>query len=124
MGKKSISKEKRCEIIGLIKSGGFCNRKIAALLEISEKCVRTTKINYETFGTPLEKSRKGRPPKLSYRLERWLFRLTRSHSRWSYGQMADMFNDTFRNHSITRYTVRNVLKRFKIMTYMANRNQC
>jgi hypothetical protein len=35
--------------------------------------------------------------------------------------LADEFNQTFNSHSITRYTVRNVLKRFKIMTYLAVR---
>jgi len=121
MGKNKITKEKRWEILGLIKAGGFSNRKIAKMLEISVKCVRTTRANYETLGSPLEKSRKGRGTKLSYRKERWLYRLSRKHSRWSYKDMADEFNQTFKRSSITRYTVRNVLKRFKIMTYLAIR---
>ena len=54
MGKKSVTNEVRCQIIGLLKDKTKSSREIAKLVELSEKCMRTTRKNNDTYGTPKE----------------------------------------------------------------------
>ena len=95
------------------------NRKIAEILKVSEKCVRTTLKNYRSLGSPLELKRTGRPKKLSKRQEHHIFRKARTHFKWSYQDLADDFNQQFLNYSISRQTTRRVLSRFGIGSYIA-----
>ena len=43
MGRKSVSRDTRLQIIGLLKDKRNTNVEIAEILGVSEKCVRTTK---------------------------------------------------------------------------------
>ncbi|RNA39595.1 hypothetical protein BpHYR1_051150, partial [Brachionus plicatilis] len=86
MGKKSVTNEVRCQIIGLLKDKTKSNREIAKLVGVSEKCVRTTRKNNDICGTPKESTRPGRPRKLTYRDRNSLFL-----------QLASEFNSKFKN---------------------------
>ena len=83
MGKLKVTAATRWEIIGLSRAGTFSNRKIAEILKVSEKCVRTTLKNYRSLGSLLELTRPGRPKKLSKRQEHHIFRKARTHFKWS-----------------------------------------
>ncbi|RNA42315.1 hypothetical protein BpHYR1_033548 [Brachionus plicatilis] len=65
MGKKSVTNEVRCQIIGLLKDKTKSNREIAKLVGVSEKCVRTTRKNNDIYGGPKESTKPGRPRKLT-----------------------------------------------------------
>ncbi|RNA20818.1 transposable element Tc1 transposase [Brachionus plicatilis] len=52
MGKKGVTNEKRCQIIGLLKDKTKNKKEIAKLLGVSEKCVRTTRKNNDIYGRP------------------------------------------------------------------------
>ncbi|RNA36668.1 hypothetical protein BpHYR1_010655 [Brachionus plicatilis] len=73
MGKKSVTNEVRCQIIGLLEDKTKSNREIAKLVGESEKCVRTTRKNNDIYRTPNESTRPGRPRKLIYREQNSLF---------------------------------------------------
>ncbi|RNA31123.1 hypothetical protein BpHYR1_007879 [Brachionus plicatilis] len=53
MGKKSVTNEIRCQIIGLLKDKTKSNRQIAKLEGVSEKCVGTATKNNDIYGTPI-----------------------------------------------------------------------
>lgn len=119
MGKKSVSYETRCQIVGLLKDKTNTNKKIAELVGVSEKCVRTTKKNLEKYGRPKESPRSGRPRKLTDRDEAYLFRQVRKYPTLSNRNIASDFNSKFENIKISRETVRRVLSKKGIGTYTA-----
>ena len=67
MGRKPVPIEVRHQIIGLLKDKTKSNYEIAKLVEVSEKCVRKTKINHEQQNVVGELPKSGKPPKLSFR---------------------------------------------------------
>ncbi len=69
MVRKAITKEKRYEIMTLKTFNNHSNRKIAAMVGVSEKCVRTTLANFEKTNSAEEKTKPGIPRKYSERDE-------------------------------------------------------
>ena len=95
------------------------NREMAKLVGVSEKCVRTTRKNYDTFGTPKESTRPGRPRKLTYRDENSIFIHVRKNPTISNRKLASDFKTKFKDVKVNRETVRRFLTRKGIGTYTA-----
>ena len=121
MGKKSISTETRWQIIGLYKSGTLSNIKIGEITNVSEKCVRTTIKNYENFGTANETPRSGRPEKFSDQDKRSIIMMSRKNPTLSLRNLATEFNNIQNNHSVSKDTIRRILHRRGIDSYVAQR---
>jgi transposase len=121
MPKKSVPIEIRHQIIGLSKDKTKSNVEIARLVGVSEKCVRTTKKNFYKNNVVGELPRPGRPQKLSYRDENWIFRQVREDPKISNGRLAAEFSSREKNVSISRDTVRRSLKKRNIGTYTAQK---
>ena len=121
MGKAKVTNAQRSEIIGLWRAGAFSKRKIGGIVRVSEKCVRTTIKNFEASGAALEATRSGRPRKLTDRQERYIFRKARVNYKWSFRDLANDFNQNCSSISVSRYTVRRILLRFKIESHLAVR---
>ena len=92
MGKKSVSKEVRDQIIGL-HIGSHSTAEIAKILGcVSISCVRKTIIRYEETGSTLERSRSGRPRKTTTRDDNHIFRTARKEPTKSCEQIAKEMN--------------------------------
>lgn len=78
MGKKSISHDKRVEIVTLFKQGDLSYREIGDRCQVSKDCVMTTVKNWQQNGSVDEKKRSGRPRKTTERQDRKLFSLARA----------------------------------------------
>jgi transposase len=92
VGKKSVSTPAKWQIIGLLRSGDKKQREIAELLGVSPKCVSATKQRYEETGSVGDRERSGRPRKLSYRDENYIFREIRKNPTISNQKLATEFN--------------------------------
>ncbi|RNA04004.1 hypothetical protein BpHYR1_001295 [Brachionus plicatilis] len=66
--------------------------KNAKLLGVSPKCVSSTKKRYEEIGTVSDRSRSGRPWKLTLRDENYIFREIRKDPTSCYQKLATDFN--------------------------------
>lgn len=119
MGKKQVTYDKRQQIIGLLKDKTKTNVEIAKLVNVSEKCVRTTRNNLQNKNVAGELPRSGRPKKLSPRSESWLYRKVRKFPSISCRKLADQFNSTFHEVSICKETARKALINKEIGTYVA-----
>ncbi len=108
MVRKAITKEKRYEIMTLKTFNNHSNRKIAAMVGVSEKCVRTTLANFEETNSAKEKAKPGRPH---------IFRQARANFKWSNADLARDYNNNKKNISVGRETVRRILKRKGIGSY-------
>ena len=98
MGLKSVSIETKWQVVGRHKSG-FSNREIGCQLEISECSARTTLKNYDEFGTVEDKSRCGRPKKMSERDENKTNMLTRRNM--SIAKIASDLNTTMEAYQVS-----------------------
>ena len=94
-------------------------REIAELVGVSQKCVNTTKRNFQATSRVHNFGNCGRPPKLSDRDVSYIFRLVRKNPTTSYRQIAADFNSKFEEHKISRETVRRVLAKKGIKSYSA-----
>ncbi|RMZ98296.1 Homeodomain-like DNA binding domain-containing transcription factor [Brachionus plicatilis] len=73
MDKKGKSNEVSGQIIRFLKNKAKSNRETANLVGVSEKNMRTTGKNNDTYGTPKESTRPGRSRKLTYKNQYSLF---------------------------------------------------
>jgi len=121
MGRKPVSLETRQQIIGLSKDETNSNVKIAKLVGVSEKCVRTTLANFKNFGSPIESPRPGRPKATTPRDEKWICRQARVNPKISYRNLADEFNSWSSEGTVSKDTVRKILKSSGINSYIATR---
>ncbi|RNA38903.1 Transposable element Tcb1 transposase [Brachionus plicatilis] len=117
MGKKKITDQQIWQIVGLLKDQ--TEREIAELVGVSQKCVNTTKRNFQATSRVHNFGNCGRPPKLSDRDVSYIFRLVRKNPTTSYRQIAADFNSKFEEHKISRETVRRVLAKKGIESYSA-----
>ena len=120
MGKKSVSEETKWQIVGMTKLN-ISNREIDRRLGVSEKCVRTTLRNYSEFKQVKDLPRSGRPRKLSEKSENYIFRMQRKDPKKSYKNIAREFNESSVNITISKSTVRRVLKRKGLDAFVAAR---
>ena len=88
MGKKNVSSPLKWQIVGLLKSGDKKQNEIANMLGVSQKCVYSKKKRYEETGTVSDRSRSGRPRKLTFRDENYIFREIRKDHTSSYQKLA------------------------------------
>jgi transposase len=121
MGKISVSESTKWMIIGLYKNTTKSKREIARNCDVSECCVRNTIKNYELTGDVSHLPRTGRPQKLSYRDEHYIYRKVREDPKISYRKLADDFNVSFSNQAVSSTTVRRVLLKQKIESFVALR---
>jgi len=121
MVRKAITIVKRYEIINLKTHTNHSNRKIAAMVGVSEKCVRTTLANFEQTNSAKEKVKPGRPRKYSERAENYIFRQARTHFKWSNADLARDFNNYQKNISVGKDTIGRILKRKGLGSYIAVR---
>ena len=121
MVRKSINIEKSLEIIHLKHHTLQSYVKIAQLVGVSEKCVRTTLKNYSSINTTSENKKYGRPRKLSLKAENYIFRKARVHVTWSNRDLANDINSIHCNITVSRDTIRRILKRRGIGSYIAAR---
>ena len=119
MGKKQVTYETRQQILGLLRDKNKSNVEIARLVGVSEKCVRTTRKNFEKDNVAGELPRSGRPNKLSPRAKNWIYRQVRKNPTMSCRRLADEFNSTFQEVSICRESVRKTLLDKEIGTYVS-----
>ena len=121
MGKKSVSIETKWQILGLSKDKSKSLREIGKLVGVSEKCVRTTIKNYKLSGDIKNLPWLGQPQKLSYRDEHYIFRKVRENPRISLRNLRDDFNAALPKQCVCVETIRKVLKKQKINSYVALR---
>jgi len=119
-GRQSIDDSIRYQIVAL-SATGLSNRAVGDQLNVSEKCVRTTLSNNKTYGAPLPLKSPGRPRKLGYRDENWIYRKVRMEPSISNQEIAHQFNKNHQEQSVSRDTIRRALKRRGISTYVATR---
>lgn len=108
MGRKAISEATRWQIVGLSKNESNSMRKIAELVGVSEKCVRTTLRNYKESGSVKDKKRVGRPEKVSEREKSFISRNFIKEKRQTLRKGTAELNSAL-NKSISYSTVRRVL---------------
>ena len=121
MPRKSIDNSKREQIVGLSFDKTKNNCDIAKLVGVSEKCVRTTLKNYKATGQAKELPRPGRAKRLNYRDEHHIVTMVKKDPTLSLNNIADSFNQSFPNHTISHMTVKRTLSRHKIGSYVAAR---
>lgn len=121
MGKKNVSIPLKWQIVGLLKSGDKKQNEIAKLLGVSPKCVSSTKKRYEETGSVSDRSRSGRPRKLSFRDENYIFREIRKDPTLSYQKLATDFNSKTQGVRISKYTVMRFLKKKGLESHTAVR---
>ena len=126
MGHKPVSKETIHQIIGLIKDQNKSNSEIANLVGVSEKCVWTTRTNYNEKNIIGESSKPGRPTKLTERDRNALYRMFRAkkYPSKSYRRLATEFNSMTGMCSTSAQRVGRVLKKKGIKAHWAARNPC
>ena len=95
------------------------NTEIARLVGVSEKCVRTTRKNYEDGQIVGELPKPGRPNKLTARDKNYIYLQVRKNPRLSHAKLAADFNSKFANIKISKQTVQRALKEKKIFTCVA-----
>lgn len=119
MGKKKVTDQQRWSIIGLLKDGSKTEREIAEIVGVSQKCVNTTKRNYQATSRVHNFGNCGRPLKLSDRDISYIFRFVRKNPTISYRQIAADFNSKFDGQVISRETVRRIFSKKGINSYSA-----
>ncbi|RNA16741.1 hypothetical protein BpHYR1_015960 [Brachionus plicatilis] len=87
-----MSIPQKLQIAGLLKSGDKKQNEIAKLFGVSPKCVSSTKKRDEETGSVSDRSRSGRPRKLTFRDENYIFREIRKDPTSSYQKLATDFN--------------------------------
>ena len=117
MGQKKVSNQQRWQILDLLKDRTKTER--AVLVGVSQKCVKTTKRNFQATSRVNNFKNCGRRPNLSNRNVSYNFRLFRKNPTTSYRQIAAEFNSKFKEHKISRETVRRVLAKKGIESYFA-----
>jgi transposase len=117
MGKKNVSEGIKWQIIGLAQDETNSNRKISKIVDVSEKCVRTTLKNYKNNNNVKDLPRSGRPSKLNARDKSLIFREVRKDPRKSLKDLTSEFNFSRHTHSVCIETVRKALKQKGIGSY-------
>ena len=95
----------------MLKSGDKKQNEIANMLGVSPKCVSSKIKRYEETGTVSDRSRSGRPRKLTFRDENYIFREIRKDPTSSYQKLATDFNSKTRRVRISKFTVMRFLKK-------------
>jgi transposase len=120
MGRKSVSKEVKDQIIGLHK-GGFNYAAISRTLGVvSETCVAQTVKKYQLTGSTKDLPRTGRPKKTSHYDDNVIYRIARKNPTLSCSQIASEINTTL-EQPISRFTVGRRLNQRKLFSYVATR---
>ena len=88
MGKKKVTNDQKWQIIGLLKDKTKTQRDIAKLVGVSQKCVHTTKKNFNMTSRVDNLKHPGRTPILTFRDESYIFRQIRKNPSTSYRQLA------------------------------------
>jgi transposase len=114
MPRKSISNASRAMIIGLTLDKSNSNRKIAKIVGVSEKCVRTTRKNFEMTGHTKELPRPGRIEKLTKRDKSSILKIVKKNPKLSFRDISREFNTKFKNHTVSVTTIRKFLKNINI----------
>ncbi|RNA19634.1 Homeodomain-like DNA binding domain-containing transcription factor, partial [Brachionus plicatilis] len=89
--------------------------EIAKLLGVSPKCVSSTKKRYEETGTVSDRSRSGRPRKLTLRDESYIFREIRKYPSSSYQKLYTDFNSKTQAVRIRKYTIMRFLQKKRLI---------
>ena len=118
MGKKAVSYETKCQIIALSKDKTNTNTKIANLLGVSEKCVRTTLRNFERSGSVKDSPRSGRPQVTTERQKRRISLLFDKKGKLPL-RRGTVQVETMIGKPISPSTVRRILSRTKLDSYFA-----
>ncbi|RNA33215.1 RNA-directed DNA polymerase from mobile element jockey-like [Brachionus plicatilis] len=108
-GPKKVSDQQGWQILGLLKDRTKTEREIAVLVGVSQKCVNTTRRNFQATSRVRNFGNCGRRPKLSNRDVSYIFRLVRKNPTACFRQIAADFNSKFKEHKISGETVRRVL---------------
>lgn len=118
MGKKSVSYEKRVEIVTLKNLGIYSQQSIAEIAKVSKKCVWTTINNYIANESYMEKQRSGAPRKSTEREDQRLLTLARATPTAS---LRDLSAAWLRNNEpiATPRTVASRLHEFELESHVA-----
>ena len=121
MGKKSVSIDSKWKIIGAWETRTKNNCEIARQFDVFETCVRTTVRNFLERNEATDSPRCGRPRKITEQDERYIFRKARQNPCLSYRNLASEFNSTNSGYTVSKETVRKILKSRGIGSYVAQR---
>lgn len=128
MGKKSVSHDKRVEIITLVKTKEYTQVEIAKRCKVSRKCVQTTIKNYKLYGRLDDKIRTGRPRITEKREDNDLFQMVREKptsscrllsSKWVREGKRGTTQKDIGSVIATSKTVNSRLKEFKLESHFA-----
>ncbi|CAF0937853.1 unnamed protein product [Brachionus calyciflorus] len=97
MGKKKVSDNVKWEIVGLLRGGGKTQQEIVELVGVLQKFATSIKKKHESTGQVSDLRRSGRPRKLNFPEESYIFREIRKDFNLSYKKLADDFNSKFSN---------------------------
>ncbi|CAF1079772.1 unnamed protein product [Brachionus calyciflorus] len=89
--------------------GGETQQEIAELVGVSPKCVSSIKKKHESTGQVSDLRRSGRPGKLNFRDESYIFREIRKNPTLSYKNLAVDFNAKFSNVKVSKAKIRRLL---------------
>ncbi|CAF1041977.1 unnamed protein product [Brachionus calyciflorus] len=109
MGKNKVTDNVKWQIVGLLKDGCKTQQEIAELVGVSQKCVSSIKKKHESTGQVSDLRRSGRPRKLNFRHESYIFREIRKNPTLSYINLAVDFNAKFSNVKVSKATIRRLL---------------
>lgn len=118
MGKKSITFEKRDEIMTLKSLVIYSYKSIAEIDKVSTKCVFTTIRNYSTNQSYLEKHRSDAPRKSTHREDQRLFTMTRATPTASLRQHSAAWQRNDKPIAAVT-TARSRLQEFELESYKA-----
>ncbi|XP_065658238.1 uncharacterized protein LOC136082744 [Hydra vulgaris] len=120
MGLRSILIETKWQVVGMNKSG-LSNQEIGPQLEISECSVRTKLKNYNEYGIVKDKSRSGRPKKMSERDKNKAIMLARRNPNVSIAKIASDLNTALVAHQVSRSTISKLMKKKHLNSYLATK---
>ncbi len=120
MGRKSVSKEIKDQIIGLHK-GNFNFAAISRTLGVvSESCVSKTIKKYLSTGSTKDLPRTGRPKKTSKYDDNVIYRIAQKNPTLSCSQIASEIN-TALVQPVSRFTIGRRLNQRKLISFVAPR---
>jgi transposase len=121
MGRKSIPDLIKWRIIGISEQKNTSITKIARIIGVSRNCVRKTLDNFKLSGQVKDKPRIGRPKKFTSRDESFIFKSVRKNSKLSLRNIVTMFHNHAFNKTICAATIKKILDKKGIGSYIAVR---
>jgi hypothetical protein len=125
MGRKAVDIKVKWQIVALKKGKDkekLSNIKIAYQCGVSETCVRKTWAKYQETNDVISDTKfNRRPQKLTKHDQRLIFRDIRKYPRQSLRCITYKFNSLYPNRKVSYNTIRNVLKRKGINSYVASK---